>query len=340
MSAVTVVMPAYNAAHLLPKVIPAAKAALGDGRLIVVDPGSTDATAEIAEQLGAEVLRLGHRAGPAFARNRGVEQVTTEVTLFIDSDCVAHPDVVERVARAFDVDPDLASLTGSYDDTPPERNFFSQYMNLRHHFVHQDARTDGASFWAGCGAVRTRIFRAVGGFDADQFPMPMIEDIELSLRLAPHGNTRLDPKLHVTHLKRWTFTGVVTTDIFSRAVPWGRLILATGKVPNDLNLSWIQRLNAMVAPFTLLALPTIPALYFLGFPGIAALCACPALVSASINAKLFTFFRRQNGTWFALRATLFHLVHLTYSIATMAILTAQHVLSTTRTKRTADRQES
>ena len=174
MAAVTIVMPAYNAAHLLPVVLPAARAALGDGRLLVVDPGSTDDTASVAEQLGAEVLRLGHRAGPAFARNRGVDKVTTDVTLFIDSDCVAHPDVVERVARAFDEDPQLASLTGSYDDTPPERNFFSQYMNLRHHFVHQGARTEDASFWAGCGAVRTSVFREIGGFDAEQFPMPMV----------------------------------------------------------------------------------------------------------------------------------------------------------------------
>jgi len=332
MTAVTVVIPAYNAAHLLPLVIPAAKAALGNGRLLVVDPGSDDSTAEVAEQLGAEVLRLGHRAGPAMARNRGVERVDTEVTLFIDSDCVAHPDVVERVERAFADDPNLVSLTGSYDDTPPEKNFFSQYMNLRHHFVHQGARTEGSSFWAGCGAVRTQAFRAIGGFDAEQFPMPMIEDIELGLRLSPHGNTRLDPKLHVTHLKHWTFWGVVTTDIFSRAIPWGRLILATGKMPNDLNLSWIQRINALAAPLTLLAPIGIPLLYFLERPEFAAPFVAPLAVSGWLNAKLFSFFRSRHGSWFALRATLFHLVHLSYSAATMAYLTLMHGLRPKKAK--------
>src|SRR5260221_1315106 len=203
-AAVTLVIPAYNAARFLPKVIPAALAAAHGQRVLVVDPGSTDDTAGIARRLGAEVLCLGHRAGPALARNRGVESVTTEVVLFIDSDCVAHADVVERVERAFASDPSLVSITGSYDDTPPEQNFASLYMNLRHHFVHQGARTEGASFWAGCGAVRTRVFREIGGFDAEQFPAPMIEDIELGVRLRPRGRTALDPALHVTHLKHWT----------------------------------------------------------------------------------------------------------------------------------------
>ena len=43
-----------------------------------------------------------------------------------------------------------------------------------------------------------------GGFDAERFPRPMIEDIELGLRLREHGETQLDPDFNVTHLKRWT----------------------------------------------------------------------------------------------------------------------------------------
>ena len=147
-------MPAYNAAHLLGRSLAAALEAAGDQRVLVVDPGSTDDTESVARSLGAEVVRLPERAGPAHARNVGVEHVDCDVVLFIDSDCVAHPDVVKRVREAF-TDPELVSLTGSYDDTPPEENFFSLYMNLRHHFTHQQAKTQPASFWAGCGAVRT-----------------------------------------------------------------------------------------------------------------------------------------------------------------------------------------
>jgi hypothetical protein len=322
----TLVIPAYDAAAFLPKVIPAALAAAKGRRVLVVDPGSTDETAALAGRLGAEVLSLGFRAGPALARNRGAETVTTEVVLFIDSDCVLHPEVVEHVERAFAADDALVSLTGSYDDAPPARNFASLYMNLRHHYVHQRARREQATFWTGLGAVRTRVFREVGGFDARQFPVPMVEDIELGLRLRPHGRMRLDPTLQVTHLNRWTLPKVIRTDIFRRAVPWGRLILATGRLPNDLNLSTDQRIAAALAPFVLLGLASAPVAALLGAEVLAGALAAPVVASLVIHAPLLRFFHRAAGLGFALGGWLFHQVHLTYSAATMVALCMARVV--------------
>jgi glycosyltransferase involved in cell wall biosynthesis len=317
-------MPAYNAARFLPRSLPAALLAARGARVLVVDPGSDDGTPELAERLGAQVLRLGHRAGPALARNRGVESVESEVVLFIDADCVCHPDVVERVAAAFE-DPSLVSLTGSYDLDPPERNFFSQYMNLRHHFVHQRAQREGAGFWAGCGALRSATFRKLGGFDAELYPSPMIEDIELGLRLRAVGRTCLDPELQVTHLKRWTLRSVVETDIKCRAIPWGKLILKTGKLPNDLNLAWRERLAAALAPFALLSLILGPLFLLLARPTLAAGCAIFVLLAVWMHSRLLRFFASVRGTRVALGVFVFHQVHLTYSAITMAILTARHL---------------
>jgi glycosyltransferase involved in cell wall biosynthesis len=157
---VAVVIPAYNAERQLAVVLPAALAAAGDQPVLVVDAGSSDGTAAVAERLGVPVLRLPRRAGPAEARNAGVAQTSSELVLFLDSDCLAHADVVSRAIGWFSRDPELVSLTGSYDAAPPEANFFSQYMNLRHHLTHQRARREGATFWAGCGAVR----RSARGF--------------------------------------------------------------------------------------------------------------------------------------------------------------------------------
>jgi len=323
---VTLVIPAYNAVGFLPRMLPAALTAAKGRRVLVVDPGSSDGTAELARSLGAEVLSLGHRAGPALARNRGVEQVTTEVVLFIDSDCVPHPDIVERVERAFSDDDALVSLTGSYDDTPPEQNFASLYMNLRHHFVHQKAKREGASFWAGLGAVRTRVFRDVGGFDAVQFPAPMVEDIELGMRLRPRGRTVLDPTLHVTHLKRWTVPGVIRADIFNRAIPWGRLILKTGELPNDLNLALSQRIAAGLAPFALLGLVGAPLAFALGLHGVGGALLVPLLASVLMHVPMLRFFRRAQGSVFAIMAYCFHQVHLTYSAVTMAVLVLERAV--------------
>jgi GT2 family glycosyltransferase len=324
---VAIVMPAYNAAHLLPRTLRAALDAADGGRVIVVDPGSNDGTADVAEQMGAEVIRLGHRAGPAHARNVGVKQAKEDVVLFIDSDCVAHPDVVERVRASFAAHPDMVSLTGSYDDTPPEQNFFSQYMNLRHHFIHQRANTDDASFWAGCGAVLRDVYERVNGFDAERFPMPMIEDIELGLRLKKHGRTRLDPSLHVTHLKKWTLRSVIETDIRSRAMPWSQLILETGEMPNDLNLRWSQRISAALAPLVLGGVALAPRLAVTGqWIAIPAVLA-PAAVSVVIQREMLAFFTRARGPLFGAGAWLFHQVHLMYSAATYAYCLAAHKLA-------------
>ncbi|MDB4973033.1 MAG: glycosyltransferase [Myxococcaceae bacterium] len=321
---VSIVMPAYNAAAHLRLVIPAALRALRGGRLLVVDPGSSDGTAELARELGAEVLELGRRAGPAEARNVGTALIESEICLFIDSDCVVHDDAVDRVRAAFSREAELVSITGSYDDCPPAQNFFSQYMNLRHHFVHQHARREGPTFWAGCGAVRVSAFRRAGEFDAERYPMPMIEDVELGLRLHALGRMRLDPELRVTHLKRWTGWNLVSTEIFSRAVPWSQVILSTGQLPNDLNLAWPQRIAAALAPLVLAAAAALPIGIFFRSAG-TTLTACVVLVAALfLHGPLVRFFARKRGIFFALGALLFHQVHLIYSAATLAYQAALH----------------
>lgn len=315
---VATVVPAYNAAAFLPRTLPPTLAAARPDPVLVVDAGSTDRTAAVARRLGARVLRLPERTGPAAARNAGAAACTEEVILFLDADCLPHPDVVARVRRAFAADPELVSLTGSYDDRPAARNFASLYMNLRHHFVHQHGRREGAGFWAGCGAVRRRAFLAAGGFDAGRYPRPMIEDIELGLRLRRLGRTRLDPALQVTHLKRWRLSEVIRTDLHRRALPWAALIRATGRMPDDLNLRRRERLAAALAPLSLLALPGLPAALAAGLPGAAAAAALPPLGSFLLGRSLFACFARRGGAAFALGAALFHQVHLTYSAAALA----------------------
>ncbi len=335
---VSIVIPAYNAESTLGRVVGAAMEACGGDGVIVVDAGSSDATAEVARELGVRVVQLQRRAGPAEARNFAVQHARSDVVLFIDSDCVPHSDVVRRVREAFDSNPSLVSLTGSYDDAPPDPGFFSQYMNLRHHFTHQEANQENATFWAGCGAVRRTSFLQVGGFDAERYPEPQIEDIELGLRLAPLGDRRLDPDLQVKHLKRWTLRSVVGTDIRSRAIPWSRLILEQGELPNDLNLRSRQRLAGAVAPLALLAVPILLAgaigLLFPWMLGGWSGAAWPALLGSLSVIALSVFlswglvrcFARLRGARFAFGGWLFHQVHLTYSTATFALCWLLHRL--------------
>ena len=84
---VTVVIPAYNREVLLPRALASVAAQeVAPEQVIVVDDGSTDATASIAEAAGAHVLRLQANAGAATARLAGVRAARTRWVAFLDSD--------------------------------------------------------------------------------------------------------------------------------------------------------------------------------------------------------------------------------------------------------------
>jgi len=264
------------------------------GEMVVVVDGPDEALAETAKGIGACVVVLENRGGPARARNRGVRATSRDVVLFVDADIEVPPDLVGRVAEIFAARPDLAALMGSYDDSPGDPGFLSQYRNLLHHFVHQSARETASTFWAGCGAVRRAAFEEVGGFH--ETLVDRIEDIDLGARLLRAGHSiRLVKGLQVKHLKRWTLTGMLATDLWCRAVPWTELMLREGKVVNDLNVRSRDRVSVGLAFVALLALPAAWL-----WPPLLAVTAIALLAVVLLNAPLFRFYLRQRGPLFAL----------------------------------------
>jgi glycosyltransferase involved in cell wall biosynthesis len=232
-----------------------------DYELIVVDDASTDDTAETAAAFGARVVKLLSQGGPAQARNRGAEVARGEYLLFIDADVCVSTETLSQVFLDFSRDPKMDAVFGSYDRRPRARNCLSQYKNLFHHYIHQQGRERATTFWSGCGAIKRSVFLEIGGFKPE-YTRPSIEDIELGARLLKAGrNILLDKQMLVTHLKRWTFRGIVQTDVLDRAIPWTELILQQGALPNDLNLRTSQRISAVLA-FALFGLYVAGAWFF------------------------------------------------------------------------------
>lgn len=187
-------------------------------------------------------------AGPALARNQGARRAEGDVLVFVDADVVVHPDAIARIRAAFAADPGLTALFGSYDDSPEASGAVSGFRNLLHHHVHQAAAGPAATFWAGLGAVRRDAFLAAGGFDAERYPLPSVEDIELGTRLSAAGaRIVLDPHLLGTHLKEWSLAEVVRTDFARRGVPWVELLVRSGGATDALNLGWRHRLSAVAS---------------------------------------------------------------------------------------------
>jgi Glycosyl transferase family 2 len=100
--AVSAVIPTYNRAHLLPRSIDSAIAALGpDDEVIVVDDGSTDGTIALVESYGTQVrLVRGDHGGAGAARNLGLATAKGPLVAFLDSDDEWFPDKIE-LQRAF-----------------------------------------------------------------------------------------------------------------------------------------------------------------------------------------------------------------------------------------------
>ena len=84
---VTVVIPAHDRAHVLPRALASVHGqTLRPAEIIVVDDGSSDETAAVAQQSGVTVLRHERSRGAGEARNTGICSATTRWIAFLDSD--------------------------------------------------------------------------------------------------------------------------------------------------------------------------------------------------------------------------------------------------------------
>ncbi len=100
-SSLSVVIPAYNAERTVGTVLEALQAQEPHpDEVIVVDDGSADGTAGVAERLGAQVIRAEGGGYAGGARNRGWDVATGDVVVFLDADSVPGPGWSAGLARA------------------------------------------------------------------------------------------------------------------------------------------------------------------------------------------------------------------------------------------------
>jgi len=329
----SVIVPVHNGALQLSRCLDALRLSDYDSfEVIVVDDCSTDNSPQIVQRFGARYLRTPHKMGPGGARNLGVEQARGEIVLFVDADVVVPPGALRRISEQFEQDAELAALFGSYDESPAWDDFLSQYKNLMHHYVHQISSERAVTFWAGCGTMRREVFRQFGGFNAQRYPNPSIEDIELGYRLSGAGRKiLLDKQLQVKHLKKWTLGGLLRADILRRAVPWTKLILKTQNLPRDLNLTYVSQLSSVLVGLLVLLVALMPFSVFGVFewasPAVLLGAAAVVIVILLIlNWRVYAWFAARRGWWFAAGAVVAHWAYYFYSGVVFGLCAGAHFL--------------
>ncbi len=323
---ISVIVPVHNGSGYVEECLGALRKSLyGSYETIVVDDASTDDSREICRGFGVKVVGLEKQSGPGGARNEGAKHAAGEILLFIDADVVVTENTLGQFAEIFKSDPDISAAFGSYDDSPRAADFISQYRNLLHHFVHQRSNSEADTFWAGCGAVRRSVFSELGGFDAERFPLPSIEDIELGYRMRQKGyGIMLAKEIQVKHLKHWKWLSVLKTDIFNRAVPWSNLILETKTMPRDMNLRMRDRVSTALTGLLfisalILVLELIGVLRMVLFARVALFALIITAALIILNRDVYGFFLRKRGLGFTLFAIPMHLFYYLYSGASFAV---------------------
>jgi glycosyltransferase involved in cell wall biosynthesis len=188
---VSVVVPTYNRASLLPRALSSVLAqSLGDLELIVVDDGSTDSTGEVVRSFRdrrIRLIRLPTNRGQGEAANAGVRAARGEWVAFLDSDDEWLPTKLERqIARLREYQGSAGTVaycclerrderTGRSVPAPrggPEGDVFRALLT-------------GWSPLPSCLVVGRRALLAIGGWDET---LPTCTGHDLCLRLAEAGS--------------------------------------------------------------------------------------------------------------------------------------------------------
>lgn len=195
---VSVVIPAYNAENYIAQAVDSVLSqTYAVDQVIVVDDGSTDATAEILARYGdrIEVLRIPN-GGVSNARNTGLGQARGELIALLDADDLWSVEKIERQVRIFDRHPGVEFTCCNYLSVDLQRRLtFNQfdYLTSRDDARHVPgfdqvlsrpvAQLLTVNFVGTCSNVMfTRaLLERVGPFDVT---LRQAEDFELWLRMA------------------------------------------------------------------------------------------------------------------------------------------------------------
>ncbi len=196
---VSLVIPGRNCAETLRPCLEAVVQILRQpgtalAEILFVDDASTDDTAQVAAGYAIRVL-TGKGLGAGAARNLGWRAAEHELVWFVDADCVARPDALDRLLPHL-VDPKVAAVSGSYDNARPESRLarlIDEEIQVRHRRMGEEV-----DFLATFNVLYRRcVLEQLDGFD-ERYRKG--QDAELSFRAREAGHRlRFEHSSRVAH---------------------------------------------------------------------------------------------------------------------------------------------
>jgi GT2 family glycosyltransferase len=176
---------------------------------VTVVDSSRDLTTEIVRTEYPEVrlIQLSDRTFAGAARNVGVKATCGGYCMMIDSDCIAAPDLVDRVVRRLS-DESIAAVGGAIcNGTPRSWSGLLCYLLEFKEFLPASPERTVTGMATANITYRRHVFEAMGGFDETMW---LAEDILFNWKLTRAGHTILfDPEARVTHLNRTGWRNVL-----------------------------------------------------------------------------------------------------------------------------------
>lgn len=204
--AASVIIPVYNAADTIKRVLAQLITLRGDQpiEIIAVDDCSTDASLALMKEFGSAVtvVESTKNSGRGTARNRGAKAASSPLYIFLDSDCIPDNQTFFQRHIEFHAQHPRSALIG-YTHTPitEEDDDYIQYRFGQPVPAHPriKALTPG-NFATGNASIEARDFWELGGFSE---VFHLYEDVELALRLFHSGASFYqDEGLLIVHLDK------------------------------------------------------------------------------------------------------------------------------------------
>jgi glycosyltransferase involved in cell wall biosynthesis len=181
----SIVVPAYNEATLLPRLLDTIDVARGrfaagaDAiEVIVADNSSTDDTAGIAEARGCRIASVARRMIGA-ARNGGAALASAPIVCFVDADMQIHPDTFNAIETAL-ADP---RIVGGASRVTMER----WSLGIAYAYASLVPLAWATGFDTGVVFCRRADFESIGGYDENRH---FAEDVDFLVKLRRLGRTR------------------------------------------------------------------------------------------------------------------------------------------------------